>query len=85
MNSETKTPEITPYTSQTPYSPLTGVKRGYINLFVAESWFGLIRVGDGFAVYRSETGYAGRTVPFSISVICNIIWRLHAADAAFEG
>jgi hypothetical protein len=35
------------------------------------------------AIYTSVTGYAGRTAPFSLCAICYVIWRLHAAEAAF--
>ncbi|WRH23316.1 hypothetical protein GC090_21900 (plasmid) [Pantoea sp. JZ29] len=33
-------------------------------------------------IYRSVTGYAGRTAPFSFCAIFYVIWRLYAAQAA---
>ncbi|KMH49211.1 hypothetical protein SM74_05457 [Klebsiella variicola] len=31
---------------------------------------------------RTVTGYAGLSAPFDSTDTCNLIWRLHAADAA---
>lgn len=42
----------------------------------------LTRAGGG--IYSSVIGYAGLSAPFDSADTCNLIWRLHAADAAFR-
>ncbi|AXU97999.1 hypothetical protein CI789_22575 (plasmid) [Erwinia persicina] len=46
-----KAPEITPFASQAPQSPFTGVKRGYLNFFIADNGFRLFRGRYGLAEY----------------------------------
>ena len=38
--------------------------------------------GEGGRIYSQVTGYAGLSAPFDSTDTCNIIRRLHAADAA---
>lgn len=76
---DAKAPEITPFTSQAPRSPLTGVKRGYLISSLLKARKALQGKVGNVTIYRSVTGSAGRTAPFSICAIFYVIWRLYAA------
>ena len=66
-------------------SPDSWYHLNYLNFFIVDSWLKLTRAGGQTGrIYSPVTGYAGLSAPFDSTDTCNLIWRLHAADAASE-